>query len=281
VRLLRFRPRGKEPRLGVVVDDGVADLSGRLPELSYEDLLGPAGLAAAATASEGAAADYAFDEIDYAVPLAAGSKVLCIGRNYGRYHEVRREGRPRWPSVFARFASSFAAHGQPIVRPAVSEQLDYEGELGVVIGSRARHVSEGDALAHVAGYTIVNEGSVRDWQRYGSQNCPGKNFWHSGALGPWIVTRDEIEDWAGVTITTRVDGTTRQHGSTGEMLFGVPELISHISRFTWLEPGDLIATGSPGGSAVDSDPPPWLRPGQTVEIEIESIGVLRNVVEAE
>lgn len=281
MKLLRFRPPGKDVRLGVVVDDGVTDLSDRLPECPYEDLLRPSGLAAAAAASEGAAADYSLGEIGYAVPLAAGSKVFCIGRNYGRYHEVRREGRPRWPSVFARFVSSFAAHDEPIVRPAVSEQLDYEGELCVVIGSRARHVSEADALAHVAAYTIMNEGSVRDWQRYGSQNCPGKNFWHSGALGPWIVTRDEIEDWAGVTITTRVDGTTRQRGSTGEMLFGVPELISHISGFTWLEPGDVIATGSPGGSAIDHDPPPWLQPGQTVEIQIDSIGVLRNVVEAE
>jgi 2-keto-4-pentenoate hydratase/2-oxohepta-3-ene-1,7-dioic acid hydratase in catechol pathway len=277
MKLVRFSRDGSV-RLGAMVSDGVADLSRTLPGLGFDDVLELDRLREAAAASAGLRADYACDEIEYLLPLASAVKILCIGRNYGKYHEVQSEGRPQWPSVFGRFASSFVPHGGSIVRPRASEQLDYEGELCVVIGRRARHVPVDDALAHVAGYTIMNEGSVRDWQRRGSQNCPGKNFWHSGSLGPWIATADEIPDPGRLTITTRVDGEVRQHGRTQSMLFSVAEAISHISRFTWLEPGDVIATGSPGGSAVDAEPHRWLRAGETLEIEIDGIGVLRNPV---
>jgi 2-keto-4-pentenoate hydratase/2-oxohepta-3-ene-1,7-dioic acid hydratase in catechol pathway len=275
MRVLRFRRRGVES-FGLVVDGGVADLARRFPRLSWVE-----SLMLRSTEEFGAtsiAADYGLDEIEYLLPIALGAKIICIGRNYPRYHEVAAEGRPKWPSVFARFPSSFAAHRQPIVRPEASEQLDYEGELCIVVGERVRHVHEEHALEHVAGYTIMNEGSVRDWQRYGSQNCPGKNFWRSGSLGPWVVTRDEVTDPTALTIQTRIDGETRQRASTHEMLFGIGELIRHVSRFTWLEPGDVIATGSPGGSAADSTPPRWLTPGQTLDVEIDAIGVLSNVI---
>ena len=163
----------------------------------------------------------------------------------------------------------------------MSDQLDYEGELGVVIGRRGRHIPAGEAFEYVAGYTIVNEGSVRDWQQHGKQNCPGKNFFRSGSIGPWMVTADEIGDPMSLELTTRVDGELRQRGNTADMLFTIGEAIAHISRFTQLEPGDLISTGSPGGSAIERDPPAWLRPGQTLEVEIAGLGTLGNRVEAE
>lgn len=275
MRLLRFRRRAIES-FGVVVGDGVADLARKFPRLSWEEALTVPSLEELAASSLGA--DYALDEIEYLVPIAPAAKIICIGRNYPNYHEVQAEGRPKHPTVFARFASSFAAHREPIVRPQASEQLDFEGELAIVIGERVRHVHEDRALEHVAGFTIMNEGSVRDWQQYGRQNCAGKNFWRSGSLGPWIVTRDEIPDPSALTIETRVDGEMRQRGGTREMLFGIGEILRHVSRFTWLEPGDVIATGSPGGSAADSKPNRWLRPGQWLEVEIEPIGVLSNPI---
>ncbi len=280
MKIVRYA-RGGAERVGLVTGGGVADLAGVLAGRTFAEALAPAALADIAAAAPSLAPELALEEADYALPAPPTAKILCIGRNYGRYHEVEREGRPKWPSVFARFASSLVPHGRPLVRPRASEQLDYEGELCAVIGRRARHLDVGEALLHVAGYTIMNEGSVRDWQRYGSQNCPGKNFWHSGALGPFVVTRDEIPDPGGLTIETRVDGEMRQQGGTAAMLFSVAELLAHVSRFTWLEPGDIVSTGSPGGSAVDAAPPRWLRPGQTVEVEIERIGVLRNTVVAE
>jgi 5-carboxymethyl-2-hydroxymuconate isomerase len=280
MKLVSFRIGGAD-RIGAVVGEGIADLTRSLPALRFEEAIAPAGLAEIEKLRGGMTADYALDEVEYRLPVSATAKVLCIGRNYAKYHEVKQEGRPQWPTVFGRFLSSFVPHARPIVRPKASEQLDYEGELCVVIGRRGRHLRAEEAMDCVAGYTIVNEGSVRDWQRYGGQNCPGKNFWHSGSMGPWIVTRDEIADPATLTITTRVDGETRQHGSCGAMLFPVAEAISHVSRFTLLEPGDVIATGSPGGSAIDEEPHRWLEPGQTLEVEIDAIGVLRNAIVAE
>ncbi|HEX5420387.1 MAG TPA: fumarylacetoacetate hydrolase family protein [Gammaproteobacteria bacterium] len=280
MKLVSFRIGGDD-RLGLVVGNGIADLSRCSPALSFAEAISPAALAEIGKLRDRLTADYALDEVEYRLPVSATGKVLCIGRNYAKYHEVKQEGRPQWPSVFGRFLSSFVAHGQLIVRPKASEQLDYEGELCAVIGQRGRHLRAEEALEYVAGYTLMNEGSVRDWQRYGSQNCPGKNFWHSGSMGPWMVTCDEIPDVGALTIATRVEGETRQHGSCGAMLFSVAEAISHVSRFTQLEPGDVIATGSPGGSAIDSEPHRWLEPGQTLEVEIDAIGILRNGVVAE
>jgi 5-carboxymethyl-2-hydroxymuconate isomerase len=215
-------------------------------------------------------------------PITQSPKVFCIGRNYRGYHEVIADGKkPEWPSIFTRHMASFAAHGEAILRPRVSEELDYEGELGVIIGKAGRHIPSERALDHVAGYTIVNEGSVRDWLRRGTQNFPGKNFYRSGAIGPWMVTADEIPDLSDVPIKTWVDGDVRQDGATDMMIFDIPFLIAHLSTITWLEPGDMIATGSPGGSATESDPPKWLRPGQQIEVEIGPIGVLRNPIELE
>jgi 2-keto-4-pentenoate hydratase/2-oxohepta-3-ene-1,7-dioic acid hydratase in catechol pathway len=226
-------------------------------------------------------ADVSLDDIEYMFPITTPEKIFCIGRNYRAYHEVLEDGGPKWPSIFPRYASSFAPHGEAIYRPAVSDQLDYEGEIGVIIGKAGRHIPEENALDYVAGYTIINEGTVRDWLKKGTQNSPGKNFHRSGAIGPWMVTRDEIDDLDALQIKTTVSDEIRQDGGSDMMIFKIPFVISHISKITWLEPGDMIATGSPGGSAVESDPPNWLKPGETISINIEPIGTLSNPIAAE
>jgi 2-keto-4-pentenoate hydratase/2-oxohepta-3-ene-1,7-dioic acid hydratase in catechol pathway len=185
---------------------------------------------------------------------------------------------PKYPSIFGRFLTSFAPHGEAIHKPKVSDQLDYEGELVVIIGKRARHISSEDALSCVAGYTVMNEGTVRDWAKMGTQNLPSKNFHRSGGLGPWMTTADEIDDPMKLHITTRRNGAVVQDGGTDLMIFDVRYLISHISKFAELEPGDMIATGSPGGSIVESQTPHWLKDGDVVEVEVSGVGTLRNAV---
>ena len=282
MKLVSFRHDGEE-KYGVVVDGGIVDMTRRLGERypTLKEAIVGLALADVAHVAESATPDLALGDVDFMFPVTAPEKILCVGRNYRAYHEVVQDGGPEWPSIFPRFPSSFATHEEPILKPRVSDQLDYEGELGVIIGKPGRHIPRGSALDFVAGYTIVNEGSVRDWQSRGTQNCPGKNFYRSGAIGPWMVTIDEVDDPTKLRIVTRVNGEVRQDGSTDMMIFDIPFVIAHVSTFTWLEPGDIIATGSPGGSALENDPPNWLKPGDRVEMEIAPIGVLRNPIESE
>ena len=281
MKLISYRHRGREA-YGVVKDGGIVDMSARLAHPSLKHAIAGLSVGEMEKIAATASADVSLDDIEYMFPITTPEKIFCIGRNYRAYHEVVEQGGPmKWPSIFPRFPSSFAAHGQPILRPRVSEQLDYEGEIGVVIGKSGRHIPEEQALDHVAGYTIINEGSVRDWQTKGAQNCPGKNFYRSGAIGPWMVTRDEVSDLDKLHIRTTVDGGVRQDGGSDMMIFKIPYVIAHISKFAWLEPGDMIATGSPGGSAIESKPPKWLEPGQEIGIEIAPIGTLRNPIAAE
>ena len=285
MKLVSFRHGGRDA-FGAVVGEGVINLSGTLV---FETMFANLGEALAADALDelrkaiaGQKPDVGLSDITFGLPIPRPSKILCVGRNYRAYHEVQETGKaPQWPSIFGRFVNSFVAHDEPIAKPKESDQLDYEGELAVVIGRRCRHVGEKDALSCVAGYTILNEGSVRDWQGRGTQNCPGKNFWHSGSIGPWLVTADEVPDPSKLHITTRVNGEVRQDGGTDLMIFSIPYVISHVSKFTWLEPGDIITTGSPGGSAVEMKPPQWLKPGDVLEVEISGIGRLRNPIVAE
>lgn len=282
MKLISYRHDGRE-KYGVVERDGIVDISARLGTTypTVRDAITGLGLADIEQAASSGSADYGLGDVEFMIPITRPDKIMCVGRNYREYHEVKEDGKAKWPSIFPRWASGFSAHGQAIIRPEVSEQLDYEGELGVIIGKPGRHIPMDQALDHIIGYTIINEGSVRDWQRYGAQNCPGKNFYRSGAMGPWMITRDELPDISKVPIKTTVDGEIRQDGATDMMIFDVPYVISHVSKFTWLEPGDIIATGSPGGSAIESNPPKWLTPGQRIDIEIGPIGTLSNTVEAE
>lgn len=205
-------------------------------------------------------------------------KVLCIGINYATH--VRETGRemPTYPMIFTRFADSQVAHLQPIIRPKASHKLDFEGELAVVIGKTARHVKAEDALEYVAGYACYNDGSVRDWQKHTIQFVPGKNFPRTGGFGPWLVTCDEIGDPQDLELTTRLNGQVMQHTRTSDMIFDVRHLIEYCSTFTELAPGDVIVSGTTGGVGAFREPPVWMKPGDTVEVEISGIGILRNSI---
>ena len=205
-------------------------------------------------------------------------KVLCIGINYATH--VRETGRemPTYPMIFTRFADSQVAHLQPIIRPKASHKLDFEGELAVVIGKTARHVKAADALEYVAGYACYNDGSVRDWQKHTIQFVPGKNFPDTGGFGPWLVTSDEIGDPQDLELTTRLNGQVMQHTRTSDMIFDVRHLIEYCSTFTELAPGDVIVSGTTGGVGAFREPPVWMKPGDTVEVEISGIGILRNSI---
>jgi len=278
MKLMCYRVGGT-PALGVASGEKVIDVGAAATNLAQA--LEPAGLDAIRKRLDGAAAGHALADVEPLLPLETAMRVFCVGQNYVEHIREMNMELPDYPSIFMRTHASFAPHGAPIIKPEVSDEYDYEGELTVVMGRAARHVTEADALDHVAGYTIMNEGSVRDWQRRVAQVTPGKNWERSGALGPWIATTDEIPDPAALTLETRVDGEVRQHTSTGDMVFSVPYLISYISTFCALRPGDLISTGSPSGAAAGFEPSRWLKPGETVEIEISGIGTLRNQVVAE
>ena len=283
MKLVSFRFEGQD-KYGVVLDGGVVDVSARLGG-KYPDLRAVVeadALHELRRLAEREEPDMAIGDIEFLLPIPRPDKVLCVGRNYDEYHEVvLDQKRPQWPSIFPRFANSFAAHEEPLLRPTLSEQLDYEAELALVVGKTGRHIPEDRVFDHILGYTICNEGSVRDWQEKGSQNCPGKNYYHSGAFGPWIVTADEIADPNGLAIQTKVNGERRQDGNTGSMIFKIPFLVHHISDFTQLEPGDVIATGSPGGTAISLPHKPWLKPKDRIEMTIRSVGTLANPVIAE
>ena len=205
-------------------------------------------------------------------------KIFCVGINYRSHVEEAGREIPSHPMIFTRFADSQAAHLQPIVRPRVSERLDFEGELAIIIGKRARHVKAAEALKYVAGYSCYNDGSVRDWQNHTSQFAPGKNFPSTGGFGPWIVTTDEIPDPSRLTLTTRLNGQVVQQAQTDDLIFEAGALIEYLSTFTTLYPGDVIITGTTGGVGAFRQPPLWMKPGDVVEVEISGIGTLRNTV---
>jgi 2-keto-4-pentenoate hydratase/2-oxohepta-3-ene-1,7-dioic acid hydratase in catechol pathway len=281
MRLVSFERNGR-PGFGVVVGDGVVDAA-RLPSP-------PTGLREALAAGAlrdlerlGAKGpDFGLDDIVFAPTIPdAAAKLLCVGINYVPHIEEMGRERPERPVLFVRFGDSIVGHGQPLIRPRESEQLDYEGELAVVIGKRARRVPRERALEHVAGYSCFNDGSVRDFQRHSQQFTPGKNFHASGSFGPWLATTDEIPDPRALTLTTRLNGAVMQRESVGQLCFDVPALIAYCSIWTQLEPGDVIVTGTPGGVGAGRKPPVWMKPGDTVEVEIGGIGTLRNPVAAE
>jgi len=224
--------------------------------------------------------DYAPDDVKFLNPAGRFTRYFCIGVNYPDRNEEYRDGsgRPKYPSIFMRSHTSFANPGEAIVRPRESEQLDYEGEIAVIIGEGGRRIPQEKAFEHVFGYCCANEGSVRDWLRHSKFNVTqGKNFDRSGSLGPWIVTSDEVGT-APLRVTTRVNGEVRQDDSSDRMIFSIPYLISYLSTFCSLEPGDVILTGTPSGAGARLDPPRYLAPGDVVEVEVSRVGVLRNEV---
>lgn len=274
--------QGQRRGYGAVKDGGIVDLSARMGAdgTTIKECLAHALGKAAAEAGR-TDPDLSFDEVILLPPVPDPEKILCIGVNYADHATEMGRTPPPYPTVFTRFADTLVPHGGDLVRPVNSGDFDYEGELAVVIGRTARHVREGDAMAHVAGYACFQDASVRDFQRHTGQFTPGKNFPGTGGFGPWLVTADEVENPHALTLVTRVGGVERQRGLTADMIFKIPKLIAYLSSFTTLRPGDVIATGTPAGVAAGRTPPPWLVPGDTVEVEIEQIGLLRHHVSQE
>jgi 2-keto-4-pentenoate hydratase/2-oxohepta-3-ene-1,7-dioic acid hydratase in catechol pathway len=282
VKLLSFAYRGR-PSYGAFVAGGVVELGHRLGREypGVRDLLEREGLRAAAKIAASNPPDHSLDEIAFLPPVPAPEKIICVGVNYRDRNEEYGDGseRPRYPSIFMRAPDSLVGHRAPLLRPPESAQLDYEGEIAVVIGKRGRRIPPSAALQHVAGLTCMNEGTLRDWLRHAKFNVtPGKNFDGSGSIGPWMATTDEFDGFGGIRVATRVNGEVRQDDTTANMLFSIPDLIGYISTFTTLKPGDVIATGTPTGAGARLDPPRFLVPGDVVEVEVAGVGVLVNTV---
>ena len=277
MKLVTYQAAG-EASFGILLDDGgVIDLASRLGVPDMETMLGRGMLRAAA---EFARAAPVAGPHRLLKPLLRPGKCICVGVNYPDRNAEYRDGseQPKHPSLFMRVPESLSGPDEPILRPPESPMFDYEGEIALVIGTAGRRILVSAAMDHVAGYTLANEGTVRDWVRHGKFNVTqGKNFYRSGALGPAIVTRDEAGEGP-FHLTTHVNGELRQEDTTARMMFGMAEIVAYVSTFTPLAPGDLILTGTPTGAGARFDPPKWLVPGDVVEVAATGLGTLRNVV---
>lgn len=285
MRLLSYKI-GRATSFGAVKADGIVDLGARFGEAapSLKTWLATRSVSEAADIVASARADVQLDDIEFLPTVPDPGKIVCIGINYGNRNAEYRDATPppRYPSVFMRTPESLVGHRRPILRPPESEQLDYEGEIALVIGKQGRRIPRASALEHIAGLSLMNEGSVRDWLRHAKFNVTqGKNFAASGSLGPWMVTADELAGYGALHLSTRVNGELRQDDTTANLLFGFDELISYLSIFMPLNPGDVIATGTPTGAGARFDPPRYLKAGDVVEVSVPEIGTLSNPVEDE
>ncbi len=272
MKLLSFAAGGRE-LFGALRGDGVITLNERIGHPSLAAALAAGGVEALRQAAQGVAPDRKLAEIAFRPVIPQPNKILCAGVNY-RAHaaEVSRE-LPKQPSMFIRFTDTLVGHDGAMIRPNLSDNFDYEGELALVIGKAGRHIPPERALDHVAGYTIFVDGSVRDYQKFSVTS--GKNWPGTGPLGPWLVTTDEIPDPSKLTLTTRLNGIEVQHSGTDKLIYSIPQIVSFCSDFTALSPGDVIATGTPEGVGHGRKPPLWMKPGDTLEVEITGIGILR------
>jgi 2-keto-4-pentenoate hydratase/2-oxohepta-3-ene-1,7-dioic acid hydratase in catechol pathway len=280
MRLITFEADGKKG-VGTVIDNGVVDLNARMGVPSARHLIAEDRISEAKEIASSASPDYRLDEIKLCLPIEDPAKILCIGVNYMNRNAEYKDGSeaPKYPSVFMRTPLSLVPHGEAVVIPRESSQLDYEGEIVLVIGKAGRRISQAEAMEHVAGISIMNEGSVSDWLRHGKFNVTqGKNFDRSGSMGPWIETNIGALDIGNLPIETRVNGEIRQSDTAASMVFPFQRIIEYVSTFCMLLPGDLISTGTPAGSGSRLDPPRWLREGDVVEVTVEGVGTLRNTV---
>jgi 2-keto-4-pentenoate hydratase/2-oxohepta-3-ene-1,7-dioic acid hydratase in catechol pathway len=282
MKLVTYSAKGAQ-HYGAVVGDRVLSLSDKLGQ-RYPDLkslIAHNGFAEAEKALKDAGPGAALDSIAFEPVIPNPTRILCVGLNY-ESHRLET-GRPivGHPTLFLRFASSQTGHKRPMIRPLVSTKFDYEGELVVIIGKPGRYIPLAETTQHIAGYSIYNEGSIRDWQNHTSQFSPGKNFPATGAFGPWMVTADEVPDPRKLRLTTRLNGQVMQDAGIDQMIFPIPNLISYCSAFTPLEPGDIIVTGTPGGVGFKREPPVFMTGGDSVEVEITGIGTLINRIEDE
>ena len=267
---------------GAVTESGLIRLSDKFPQWpSLRECIADNGLQALAKTAADLTPVDALADIAFEIPLPAPGKIICVGVNFPDRNAEYKDGKdaPPNPSLFPRFPQSFTGHQRALVRPKVSEQLDYEGEIAVIIGKGGRHIAQSDAYDHIAALTLCNEGTIRDWVRHAKFNVTqGKNFDQSGAMGPWIVPFTDPAQLADIRLTTTVNGELRQDDRTSRMIFPIPYQIAYISTFTTLAPGDIIVTGTPTGAGARFDPPRFLKPGDVVEVTAEGIGTLRNTV---
>jgi len=280
VKLARVLRNG-EAVWAVVAEHGAVDANALVGSAhgSIHAFLNPEGLERLAEFARERDPDIAQADVRFAPLLTDPEKIICVGVNYHDRNAEYRDGSeaPRFPGLFMRAPTSFTGHDCPLVRPQESDQLDYEGEIAIVVGKAGRRIPRDRALEHIAGLTIVNDGTVRDWVRHAKFNVTqGKNFDSSGAIGPWMVSADEIGDYDDLAIQTRVNGELRQDDTTAHTIFGFPQLIEYISAFTTLKPGDIVSTGTPPGAGARFDPPRFLKPGDSVEVSSPMIGTLRN-----
>jgi 2-keto-4-pentenoate hydratase/2-oxohepta-3-ene-1,7-dioic acid hydratase in catechol pathway len=284
MKFLSFEQNGRSS-FGALSDAGVVDLGARHDDLDDLRAAIRAGRLAELGAEAAAAdTDYALGDITYLPTVPNPEKIICIGVNYANRNAEYKDGSeaPRYPSVFMRTRESLVGHEQAILDPPESDQLDYEGEIVIVIGKEGRRIAEDRTPEYIAGLTIMNEGSLRDFLRHAKFNVTqGKNFARSGSLGPWIVTPEELDPMGELQVMTRVNGEEHQNDVTTNLMFPFRYLIAYLSTFYHLKPGDIIATGTPNGAGARFDPPKYLRDGDVVEVEVPGIGVLRNQVAAE
>ena len=278
MKLLSFIADGKE-LFGAVSGDGVVTLNDKTGKPNLRAALEAGLLDAMRKAAADAKPDRKLSAIKFLPVIPRPEKILCAGINYRSHAAETGRELPKQPSMFVRFADTLTGHGGELVRPSVSDNFDFEGELAVVIGKAGRHIKAEHALDHVAGYTCFVDGSVRDFQKFSVTS--GKNFPGTGPLGPWLVTSDEIPDPSRLTLTTRLNGAEVQHSTTDLLIYAIPQIIAFCSDFTALSPGDIIATGTPEGVGHHRKPPLWMKPGDTLEVEITGIGTLRAHVVAD
>jgi 2-keto-4-pentenoate hydratase/2-oxohepta-3-ene-1,7-dioic acid hydratase in catechol pathway len=275
MKLASFRVHGRSS-FGIVEGDTIIDVGGG-SDLRSALAAGRIG----DLANRKSAERFSTREIEWLPTIPNPDKILCVGLNYEMHRKETGRKESAYPVIFLRLPSSQTGHETNLWRPRVSTEYDYEGELALIIGRPGRYISEENAFAHIAGYSCYNDGSIRDWQLHTHQYTPGKNFPRSGAFGPWMTTADEIPDATALKLTTRLNGTVMQHAGLDELIFPIPRLIAYLSSFTRLEPGDVIATGTPGGVGFKRTPPVYLKPGDRFEVDIPGVGTLVNGVEEE
>lgn len=284
-RAVAFHANGAD-RFGVLTEAGIVDMT---PEYGnrfagLKEVIEAGALGEVIAAAAGRKATFRAQDVRYLIPIANPEKLICIGVNFPDRNAEYKDGQaaPGKPSVFIRFPRSFVGHGENLIRPPESEQLDYEGEVTIVIGKAGRRIARENAYDHIAAITLTNEGTIRDWVRHAKFNVTqGKNWDRSGAIGPWLVPFTEAAQLDDIKLETRVNGEVRQSDRTGRMMYDFRYIVNYISTFTMLVPGDVIVCGTPTGAGARFDPPIWLKPGDVIEVEAEGIGVLRNGVEDE
>ncbi len=283
MRLITFEYE-RTQGFGLVLGDGIVDLQKKMGLFSLKELLESGRLDEVGEFAN-AIPDYQLDQVSFLPVIVDPAHIYCLAINYlDHVNEIANIGihrdPPKHPAVFVRYADSLIGHRQALVKPAVSDDFDYEAELAVVIGKAGRSIPEAQAMEYVAGYTAFNDASVRDWQFHTRQIAPGKNFAATGALGPWLVTKDEIPDPDNLRVTTRLNGELLQDGNTRDMIHKIPAFISYVSTILPLKPGDVLATGTPSGVGFSRRPPLFMKAGDVVDVEVEGVGILSNPVVA-